>query len=92
MLLAPDADELYVVVGVERLDGRLGLGGELGDKGAVLDGVVLGHGGADGDAARVDDDDALDTLVGVDAVDGLLNFLRLQGLQALRGLPFSLYI
>ena len=62
---------------MERLESALGLGSELGDQRAILYGVVLAHGWADGDAAWVHHDDALDALVGVDAVNGLLDFLGL---------------
>lgn len=78
VLLASYADKLHIVVWVERLDGGLGLRSELGDERAVLDGVVLGHGGADSNAARVYHDDAFYSLVGVDAVDGLFYFLGLK--------------
>ncbi len=75
MFLASDSNELHIVFGVEGLDGGLSLCSELCDQRAILDGVVLGHGRADGDAARVNYDDILNSLVGVDAVDGLFNFL-----------------
>lgn len=77
VLLASDSNELHIVLGVEGLDGRLGLGGELGDQTAILDGVILRHGRTDGDATGVHNDDTLHTLVGVDAVDGFFNFLGL---------------
>lgn len=50
MLLAADADELNVVLGVQRLDGGLGLCRELGDERAILDRVVLRHRAANCDA------------------------------------------
>ena len=77
VLLAADADELDVVLGVQRLDSALGLGGELRDQRAVLDGVVLRHGAADRNALRVHHDNALHTLVRVYAIDRLLYLLRL---------------
>lgn len=77
MLLAADADELDVVLGVQRLDGGLCLRRELSDQRAVLDGVVLRHGAANRDALRVHHDDALHSLVRVDTVDCLLYFLGL---------------
>lgn len=77
VLLASDSNKLHIVLGVEGLDGRLGLGGELGDQTAILDGVILRHSRADGDAARVHNYDTLHTLVGVDAVNGFFNFLGL---------------
>lgn len=75
VLLRADADELHVLLGVERLDGLLRLVCELRDQRAILNGVVLTHGAANGDASRVHHDDALHTLVSVDAVDCLLYLL-----------------
>ena len=77
MLLAADADELNVVLGVQGLDGGLGLRRELGDERAILNRVVLRHRAANRDALRVHHDNALDSLVRVDAVDCLLHFLGL---------------
>ena len=77
VLLRADPNELDVIFGVKWLQSALSLGSELSDERPVLDGVVLAHSGADGDAARVHHDDALDTLVRVDAINGLLNFLGL---------------
>ena len=77
MLLAADADELHVVLGVQGLDCGLCLRRELGDERAILDRVVLRHRAANRDALRVHHDNALDSLVRVDAVDSLLHFLGL---------------
>ena len=77
MLLAADADELHVVLGVERLDGALCLGRELRYQRAVLNRVVLRHRAANRYALRIHHNDALHSLVRVYTVNRLLHFLRL---------------
>ena len=52
---------------------------ELSDERPILNGVILTHGRSDGDATRVNNNDAFDSLVSVYTVDGLLYFLGLQG-------------
>jgi hypothetical protein len=77
VLLAADAYELHVVLGVERLDGALRLGSELRYQRAVLDRVVLRHRAANRYPLRIHHDNALHSLVRVYTVDRLLHFLRL---------------
>ncbi len=77
MLLRSDSNKLNVVFGVQCLNGTLCLGGELSDQRSILDRVILGHGAANGDTLRIHHNDALNSLVSVDTIDGFLDFLRL---------------
>ena len=70
-----DTNEDNIVVGVHGLDGALRVLRELVDEGTVVDGGLLLHGGANGDALQVNDDNTFDTFMGLDAIDGLFDFL-----------------
>jgi hypothetical protein len=75
MLIGPDSNEGDVFFGVESLDGGLGLGVELSDEGAVLNGLSLGHGGLNSDTLLVDDHNAEDTHMGINPVKSLFYLL-----------------
>mmetsp|Transcript_63521 Transcript_63521/g.104923 ORF Transcript_63521/g.104923 Transcript_63521/m.104923 type:complete len:208 (-) Transcript_63521:1-624(-) len=76
VLFGADPEERQVVGAVQLFDGGAALGGHLGDQGGVLNGkksVRLIESVADGDAFRVDDDQALHALVGVDPLHNVLD-------------------
>ena len=76
MLLRSNSDECNLFVAVESADSLLGFGGELGDERAVLNGVFLAHGGLNGDTGAVYNNDTHHTHVGVNPIQGFLDFLR----------------
>ena len=74
--LGADLDEEDFLIGVEQLNGLVSLVLELSDKGSIDDGVLRLHGGPNGDALLVDDDDAEHSLMRVDSIQSLLYLLR----------------
>ena len=68
MFLGSDSNEGDVLLWVEHLNSGLCLRGELSDEGAILDGLVLGHGRSDCNATTVNYNYALHSLVGVYSV------------------------
>ena len=64
------------LIRVQQLNGLVGLVLELGDEGAIDDGVLGLHGGPNGDALLVDDDDAEHSLMRVDSIQSFLYLLR----------------
>ena len=79
VLLGADSDEGNLLVFVDGLDGKRYVSCELADKWAIFDGVRVGHRCLDGYALWVDYHAAFDALMGVDAVQGVLYFLRHYG-------------
>jgi len=71
-----DFDKGDVLLWMQTLDRVGSLVHELSDQTTVVDGVVLLHGAFDRDSLLIDDDDAEDTHVCVDAVQRFFNLLR----------------
>ena len=74
--LRANLNEEDFLIRVQQLNGLVGLVLELGDEGAIDDGVLGLHGGPNGDALLVDDDDAEHSLMRVDSIQSFLYFLR----------------
>ena len=72
----PDFDEGDVLLRVQLLDGVRGLVQELRDQTSVVDRLILLHRALNRHTFLVDDDDAEDAHVRVDAVQRLLHLLR----------------
>ena len=75
-------------LGVEFPDDASRLGSQLSDQCSVLDRLFLVEGRTDGDAFGIHNDDTLDTLVGLQTLNGFFDFrllIRTSGLSVIRG-------